>query len=207
MKRILGFLLSLTALCAFAGCEMKKSASEAETSAPSTSAALTDASTLSKGASGAKSAVVYFSATGNTRPYALKIAELTAADVFELKASQPYSRADLNYNVVDCRANLEQNDDAARPALEGELPNLESYDVVYLGFPLWWSKPPKLIYTLLEGIELDGKKLALFCTSGSSGIDEAVKIVEKLEPNATILGGKRFGAEREVEGWLDSLQE
>ncbi len=111
--------------------------------------------------------VAYFSATGNTRPVAEKAAEVTGGDLFEIVPAQPYTAADLNYNT-DCRANAEQNDPGARPAIANAVEDMGQYDTVLIGYPIWWGRAPKIIHTFLETYDLSGKTVAAFCTSGSS---------------------------------------
>lgn len=146
--------------------------------------------------------VAYFSATGNTRPVAEKVAEVTGGDLFEIAPEQPYTAADLNYNT-DCRANAEQNDPGARPAIAGAVENMGQYDAVLIGYPIWWGRAPKIIHTFLEAYDLGGKTVATFCTSGSSGHEDAT--LRGYEPNAIWLEGRRFSGTSQVEGWINGL--
>ena len=152
--------------------------------------------------SGGKILVAYFSATGNTRPVAEKVAEVTDGDLFEIVPAQPYTAADLNYNT-DCRANAEQNDPDARPAIANAVEDMERYDVVLLGYPIWWGRAPKIIHTFLETYDLSGKTIAAFCTSGGSGHEDAT--LRDYEPNATWLEGRRFSGASQVEDWVNGL--
>lgn len=146
--------------------------------------------------------VAYFSATGNTRPVAEKVAEVTGGDLFEIVPAQPYTAADLNYNT-DCRANREQNDGSARPAIANAVENMAQYDAVLIGYPIWWGKAPKIIHTFLETYDLSGKTIATFCTSGSSGHEDAT--IRGYEPDATWLEGRRFSGTSQVESWVEGL--
>lgn len=146
--------------------------------------------------------VAYFSATGNTRPVAEKVAELTGGDLFEIVPAQPYTSADLNYNT-DCRANAEQNDPDARPAIASTVEDMSQYDVVLIGYPIWWGKAPKIIHTFLESYDLSGKTVATFCTSGGSGHEDAT--IRGYEPDATWLEGRRFSGASQVESWVNAL--
>lgn len=137
-----------------------------------------------------KSLVVYFSATGNTKALAEKIAEESVSDVFEIVPEEPYTSADLNYNS-DCRANDEQNDANARPAISNKLENLEDYDVIFIGYPIWWGTMPKIINTFLETYDLSGKTIMPFCTSGGSGISTSVSAIKSACPNADVKTGFR----------------
>ena len=146
--------------------------------------------------------VAYFSATGNTRPVAEKVAELTGGDLFEIVPAQPYTSADLNYNT-DCRANAEQNDPDARPAIQNAVEDMGQYDAVLIGYPIWWGKAPKIIHTFLESYDLSGKTVAAFCTSGGSGHEDAT--IRGYEPDATWLEGRRFSGTSQVESWVNGL--
>ena len=155
-----------------------------------------------QGATGGKVLVAYFSATGNTRPVAEKVAEVTGGDLFEIVPAQPYTAADLNYNT-DCRANAEQNDPNARPAIRNKVADMGQYDAVLIGYPIWWGRAPKIIHTFLETYDLSGKTVATFCTSGSSGHEDAT--LRGYEPEATWLEGRRFSGASQVEDWVNGL--
>ena len=166
-------------------------------------AAVMNCAQLSRqGTTGGKVLVAYFSATGNTRPVAEKAAEVTGGDLFEIVPAQPYTAADLNYNT-DCRANAEQNDPDARPAIAGAVEDMEQYDAVLIGYPIWWGRAPKIIHTFLETYDLSGKTIAAFCTSGSSPHEDAT--LRDYEPNATWLEGRRFSGTSQVEDWVNGL--
>lgn len=151
---------------------------------------------------GGKVLVAYFSATGNTRPVAEKVAEAVGGDLFEIVPAQPYTSADLNYNT-DCRANAEQNDPTARPAIQNAVEDMDRYDAVLIGYPIWWGRAPKIIHTFLETYDLSGKTVATFCTSGGSGHEDAT--LRGYEPDATWLEGRRFSGTSQVEEWVNGL--
>ena len=134
---------------------------------------------------------VYFSATGNTERLAQKIAAETNSDVFEIVPEEPYTSADLNYSNSDCRANKEQNDPTARPAISSTLENLEDYDVIFIGYPIWWGTMPKIINTFLDTYDLSDKTIMPFCTSGSCGISSSVSAIKSACPNADVKTGFR----------------
>ena len=151
-----------------------------------------------------KSLILVFSPTGNTKRIATFIDEITESDLVELIPEIPYTSDDLNYNT-DCRANREQNDDTARPWLATEV-NLDGYDRIYLGYPIWWWTNPKLILTLIEKYDFSGKEVVLFCTSGSSWIWTSETALKWKGLN--VIWSKRFSAsssKQEVEDWLNSL--
>lgn len=157
---------------------------------------------------GTKALVVYFSATGNTETVAKALAEAQGAEIYEIVPEQPYTDEDLNYSDRSSRSTIEQNDDTARPAISGSIENMESYDVVYVGFPIWWGDMPRILYTFFDGYDLSGKTIAPFCTSGGSGISQAVQSIAGLEPEATITDGLRTsasGAESDIAEWLTQI--
>ena len=172
------------------------------TRAQAAAAAMNYAQLPQQGAVGGKTLVAYFSATGNTRPVAEKVAELTGGDLFEILPAQPYTAADLNYNS-DCRANAEQNDPDARPAIASTVEDMGQYGAVLIGYPIWWGRAPKIIHTFLETYDLSGKTIAAFCTSGSSPHEDAT--LRDYEPDAVWLEGRRFSGTSQVEDWVNGL--
>lgn len=157
-----------------------------------------------KEASGKKSAVIYFSCTNNTKRLAEKIAAATDSDIFEIVPKQPYTDEDIDYNS-DCRANREQNDDLARPEILTVFENLDEYDTVYLGYPIWWGTMPKIINTFLETYDLSGKTVMPFCTSGSSGISTSVKAIKAYLPDVKEgMRGTSSTTEEEIKTWIEN---
>lgn len=134
--------------------------------------------------------VVYFSATGTTKEAAKKVKKATGGTLYEIKAKTPYTEADLDYSQADCRANKEQQDDSVRPAIKGKVKNIQKYDLIFVGYPIWWGKEPKIIRTFLESYNLKGKTIVPFCTSGSSGISGSMDGVKAAAEGATVVSGK-----------------
>lgn len=154
-----------------------------------------------------KSLVVYFSATGNTKSLAEKIAQESGSDIFEIVPQEPYTSADLNYNNSDCRANKEQNDANARPAISNKIENIENYDTVFIGYPIWWGTMPKIINTFLDTYDLSGKTIMPFCTSGGSGISSSESAIKDACPNADVKNGFRGTSgtsSTQIREWLNS---
>ena len=150
--------------------------------------------------------VAYFSATGSTKAIAEHLQTALNADLYEIVPQQPYTAADLDYNT-DCRANREQNDASARPAISGSA-DVSAYDTVFIGYPIWWGQAPKIIYTFLESHDFSGKTIVPFCTSGSSSIGGSLSGIRPLAPNANWLSGQRFSggaSQSAVQSWVDSL--
>ena len=150
----------------------------------------------------------YFSATGNTEGIARHLQTILDAEVYEIVPAEPYSNDDLNYNVSDCRANQEQNDPDTRPAIDGSVDNMEDYDVIFLGYPIWWGEAPRIISTFLESYNFDGKTIVPFCTSASSGMGGSAENLAVLAADAAWLEGTRFNSgasQEEVAAWVDGL--
>ncbi len=152
--------------------------------------------------------VAYFSCTNRTKGIAEKIAEVTDGELYEIEPEQPYTDEDLNYGDSGSRATAEQRDPQARPAISGQVEDMESYATVFLGYPIWWGTAPKIIFTFLESYDLSDKTIVPFCTSGSSGIASSVTDLKRLETGADWRSGRRFEAnasKSEVEEWIRSL--
>lgn len=152
--------------------------------------------------------VAYFSATGNTEKAAEYIAQASGGTLYEIVPAEPYTAEDLNYGDSSTHATREQHDDSARPAIQGSVENMAEYDVIYLGYPIWWGEAPKIIYTFLESYDLSGKTIVPFCTSGSSGIGSSATNLHSLASGAIFLSGRRFSSspsKSEVEEWVNSL--
>lgn len=154
------------------------------------------------------SIVIYFSATGNTERIANMIGDVTKSSVTRIIPANPYTDEDLNYSNDDCRANKEQNDDDARPGIENTIDNIETYDTIYLGYPIWWGDVPKIILTFLDTYDLSGKTIIPFCTSGSSDISTSVSTLRNYNSNINVLNGKRFSTsddESDISSWINEL--
>lgn len=156
---------------------------------------------------GPKSLVVYFSWSGNTENVAKSIQAQTDADIFEIIPAEPYSD---DYDAVVDLAQEEQRN-SARPAISGSIGNLEQYDVLYVGFPNWWGDMPMILYTFFDTYDLSGKTVALFCTSGGSGLSGTVDTVKSLEPGADVTEGLHIGSgassdpDSAVGEWLNDI--
>lgn len=154
-----------------------------------------------------KSLILYFSVTNNTEQIAKYISEITSSDILEIIPKDVYTNEDLDYNNNNSRANREQNDKNARPKISNKL-DLENYDVIYLGYPIWWEEEPRIILTLLDNYNLENKTIILFCTSGGSGIELSVNNIRNYNNKLNVLDGKRFSSnssKEEVITWINSL--
>ena len=140
--------------------------------------------------SNSKSVVLYFSATGTTKKIAKRIADEANIDIIEIIPKEKYKKEDLNYNS-DCRANREQNDSKSRPEIKNKI-DINKYDTIYLGYPIWWGTNPKIILTLLDTYDFTNKTIIPFCTSGSTEINKSVNDLRKYNNKLNIKDGKRF---------------
>lgn len=147
-----------------------------------------------------KTLVIYFSKTGTTAGVAQTIAERLAADTYEIKEADPYTSADLNWNVPTSRANQEQGNEASRPAYAGTLPDLSNYDQVMIGHPTWWGRPPRIIQTVIEALDLTGKKVASFATSGGSIYSQAQEVMDAMLNHP--IKGQVLSNRRDIDRWL-----
>lgn len=183
---------------------------EEETSSDAADTDTADTETAAEEA-GAASLVVYFSATGNTKAAAETLAGMQGADLVEIVPEEPYTEEDLDYNNSSSRSTVEQNDANARPAISGTIDNIESYDVVYVGYPIWWYDMPRIMYTFFDTYDFSGKTIVPFCTSGGSGLSGTPDTIAEFEPEATVLDGIQLGssaahdAEEELSAWLTEI--
>lgn len=158
--------------------------------------------------SGGRALVVYFSCTNTTKGIADRIVEVTDAATWRINPEVAYTSEDLNYNNSSSRANREQNDPSARPAIKGKCENLADYNVVFLGYPIWWGKAPKVIFTFLESHNLAGKTIIPFCTSHSSGIGSSDTDLHSMAAGAEWKQGRRFSgneSKETIEKWIESM--
>lgn len=152
--------------------------------------------------------VAYFSASGVTAKVAETLSEAIGADLYEIKPAVPYTKKDLNWMDQKSRSTIEMNDPASRPAIAGMRDNMEDYDTVFVGFPIWWYVAPHIINTFLESYDLTGKTIVPFATSGGSDMG---KTNEKLMPScagAKLIEGKVFNhsaSHEELAAWVDGL--
>ena len=138
----------------------------------------------------AKALVAFFSASGKTARVAKTMAEAVGADLFEIAPKVPYARADLNWNNSESRTTIEMNDETCRPAFVGSVDNMAQYDVVFVGFPIWWYVEPRIIDTFLEAYDFSGKTIVPFATSGGSGLGQAPVRMQQLAPGSQVKSGR-----------------
>lgn len=217
MKKIFSILMVFTLMFSLAACSSNTNEEETSSStqeSSSQSSVITEEQNTSSESTGeptdetgTKSLVVYFSWSGNTENVAKSIQSQTDSDIFEIVPATPYSD---DYDTVVDLAQEEQRNNA-RPAISGSIDNIDQYDVVYVGFPNWWGDMPMILYTFFDTYDLSGKTVALFCTSGGSGLSNTVNEVKELEPNATVTEGLHIGSSSSsdpddaVSEWLSEI--
>lgn len=155
-----------------------------------------------------KKLVAYFSPTGTTKVLAQTLAEAIGADLFEIVPEVPYKRGDLNWMDKQARSTVEMNDPAARPAI-ASLPDACGYDTIYVGFPIWWYVAPRIINTFLEGLELSGKTVVPFATSGGSGMGKTNSVLRPSCGGAKLLEGRVFKkntSKADLAAWAHGLE-
>lgn len=155
-----------------------------------------------------KTLVAYFSATGTTEGVAKKLAKVTGADLYEIKPEVPYSEADLNWRNRKSRSSVEMNDPASRPAFVKDLENAGEYDLIYIGFPIWWYTAPTIINSFLEAYDFSGKTVVFFATSGGSGLKKANADFRKRYPAINWKDGSTLNraSEDDVRKWVEGLK-
>lgn len=229
MKKTITFLLSLLMVMSLAACgnssdqteQDSAKSSSAENSTDDTANAETDETqqeetetqgeTKTQGETdvqGSRILVAYFSATNTTKGVAEHIANGLGADLYEIVPEEPYTDADLDYNDNNSRSTIEMNDPDARPAISGSVENMEQYDIVFIGYPIWWGEAPRIVSTFAESYDFSGKTIVPFCTSGGSGIGSSATNLEQLTNGAEWRNGQRLNgsdSQETVMEWVNSL--
>ena len=153
--------------------------------------------------------VSYYSASGTTAKVAETLAEAIGADIYEIEPAAPYSKADLDWTNQKSRSSIEMSDPAYRPAIAGKRDNMDDYDIVFVGFPIWWYVAPHIINTFLESYDLTGKTIVPFATSGGSGMGETNEHLASSCKGAKLIEGKVFkksACTSELATWADGLK-
>lgn len=154
----------------------------------------------------AKTAVVYFSATGTTERMAKTAAQEMGADIFEIQPVHKYTDEDLNWHDKKSLTTIECNDPKSRPAMANKI-DISGYDTVILCYPIWWSYAPKIVYTFVESQNWSGKKLITLCTSGGSGLGRSGIDLAKFAKGVNFKGGKDFtrGSGSDIKKYVEDL--
>ena len=155
-----------------------------------------------------KTLVAYFSATGTTAAVAKDLAEVTGATLYEIKPEVKYTAADLDWTVKTSRSSVEMQDKNSRPAIVKDLNDADNYDVIFIGFPVWWYTAPTIINTFIEAYGFEGKTVIFFATSGGSTIDKANKEFAATYPKINWKAGKTLNnaTKAEIKTWADGLK-
>ncbi len=155
-----------------------------------------------------KTLVTYFSASGVTAKVAHKLATMAGADLREIEPEVRYTDADLDWRNDKSRSSLEMKDLNSRPAITNKLSNMADYDVVYVGFPIWWYTAPTIINTFLEAYDFTGKTIVPFATSGGSSIEKACKDLQAKYPNYKFAEGRLLNDfnDAAVEAWVKAIK-
>ncbi len=152
--------------------------------------------------------VAYFSCTGTTENVAKAIADATGAQLYQITPATAYTSADLNWQDSNSRSSVEMKDDNSRPELAGEPLDISNYDVVFIGYPIWWDLCPRAVNTFIEKYDFSGKTVILFATSGSSAISNSAKQLQKLYPNINWKEGKLLnGGAKQAAEWSKQITE
>lgn len=196
MKKIIAILLFLGMVLGLAACEKSASQTEQpeETDIPD--------------AQESKVLIAYFSATGTTKGVAEHIANGLNADIYEIVPEDPYTDADLDYNNNNSRATIEMSDPDVRPVISGSVENMEQYDIVFIGYPIWRGEAPRIISTFVESYDFSGKTIVPFCTSGGSGMGSSAANLEELTNGAQWISGQRLSGsdpQDTVMEWVNGL--
>ena len=154
-----------------------------------------------------KALVAFFSASGITKAVAHTLAEAISANIYEIIPQNPYTKADLDWTNEQSRTNLEYKDKTSHPKIANHI-DISSYEVIFVGFPIWWWSAPRIIHTFLESYDFSSKVIVPFCTNGGSEWSNAPKDMQKTCPNAIFKEGKKFnfGASKaSMKKWIESL--
>lgn len=218
MKKAIAILLSLTMILGLTACGNSASKtkqpstedtfveSKADTESAETSTNMEN--TDNQDAQEHKILVAYFSATGTTKGVAEHIANGLNADIYEIVPEEPYTDADLDYNDNNSRTTIEMNDPNARPVISGSVENMEQYDTVFIGYPIWGGEAPRIVSTFVESYDFSGKTIVPFCTSGGSDMGSSAASLEQLTNGAAWLDGRRLNgsdSQDTVMEWANSL--
>lgn len=219
-RKLLSMLLvSVTVVSLLAGCSSGAGSSDGDTAEETTADSqedtqdTADASDAAQDASAAEDGsvlVVYYSATGNTEEAANMIADATGGTLFELEPVEPYTDEDLNYNDEDSRVSREHEDESLRDVelVSTTVENWDSYDTVFIGYPIWWGIAAWPVDSFVENNDFTGKTVIPFCTSSSSGIGDSGTLLADLAGTGDWQEGMRFRSgvdEADVQDWVNGL--
>lgn len=151
--------------------------------------------------------VAYFSATGTTARAAEKLANITGGELYAITPAKSYTSTDLDWNDKQSRSSVEMNDPKSRPALKGRKENIADYDVVFIGYPIWWDLAPRVINTFIESHDLTGKTVIPFATSGSSTLAGSAAALKRSYPSLNWKEGRLLNRtdDKIIRTWIEKL--
>ena len=152
-----------------------------------------------------KKLVCYFSATGTTKLVSQKISQILKCDLFEIEPVEKYSREDLDWANKNSRSSIEMADENSRPSLKNKVDNIEDYNIIYIGFPVWWYREPSIIDTFIETNNLSEKIVHIFVTSGGSSVNGSLESLRKRYSTINFVDGKRLNSnisESDILDWI-----
>ncbi|OWT33032.1 flavodoxin [Methanobrevibacter sp. 87.7] len=156
-----------------------------------------------------KSLVAYFSASGVTKAVAEKLAKVSNSDIYEIEPEEKYSSEDLDWTNPKSRSSIEMKENKEfRPPIKNNVEDIDNYDLIYLGFPIWWYTAPTIVNSFLESYDLKDKKIVVFATSGSSRLGGTIDDLKPSAPGADFVGGDRLNSsisEDDLKSWIDNL--
>ena len=149
--------------------------------------------------------VSYFSASGTTKDVATKLAKAINGDLFEIEPQNKYISADLNWNDKESRSSKEMSDQSSRPEVKNTISNIDEYNTILLGFPIWWYTAPRIINTFIEENNLTGKNIYIFATSGGSSVDGSFADLKRSYPNINFVKAIRFSGYENGEDYINFI--
>lgn len=154
-----------------------------------------------------KMLIAYFSASGTTAGVAQKLADVTGGDLYEITPETPYTSEDLNWRNEQSRSSVEMKDPQSRPTIKGKKENMADYDVVFIGYPIWWGVAPTIVNTFIEDNDLNGKTLIVFATSGGSSISKSIDALKQTYPSLNWKDGKLLNrpSDSTIRSWIKEL--
>ena len=150
--------------------------------------------------------VVYFSCSGETKKVAEELKSVLNCDIFEIVPETLYTDRDLDWNDKNSRSTIEIGDESCRPRIRNRIDNIDKYDTIYLGFPIWWYTAPKIVNTFLDSYDFSNKKVILYCTSGGSSIDKTYNDLKDSYPNIDFIKGSRLYSNSDIDSFVNSVK-
>lgn len=199
MKKLTALFLAMLMLVTLTACGSSNSGAEQKKPAAENTASASIQDKVAEG--NHKVLVAYFTWSGNTEKAAQQIHDIVGGDLFKIETAQAYPS---EYKTTTEQAKKEKAD-KARPALKSQVPNMADYDVVFVGYPIWWYTAPMAVFTFMESYDFTGKTVIPFCTSGGSGIEESMKDMQTLAGKGTVVKGFNCNNAGGIRDWLKSI--